>query len=323
MSSSSSSLPANPELPPSRGDSEPIAPRQWPQPPRADVLASALYVVSTPIGNLRDITLRALDTLSHVDEVLAEDTRQARKLLDAFGLKTKVTPYHDHNGAQRRPEIIERLVSGARLALVSDAGTPLISDPGYKLVREASAAGISVIPIPGASAPLAALVTAGLPTDRFLFVGFPPPKAVARERFLEELADVRATLIVFETGPRLAASLSAMAQILGEGRDAAIARELTKLFEEVRRAPLGELARHYAEGPAPKGEIVVLVGPPVPDAHPASAAWQAALERALQGAPLREAVAQIVAQFGLARREVYQHALRLRDTPERERVEEE
>lgn len=273
--------------------------------------------MSTPIGNLRDISLRALDTLAQVDEILAEDTRQARKLADAYGLAKKITPYHDHNGAARRPQIIERLSAGARFALISDAGTPLINDPGFKLVREVVAAGLRVIPVPGASAPLAALVASGLPSDRFLFAGFVPPKAVARQKFLQDLAGVQATLIVFETGPRLAASLASMAQVLGSYRQAAVARELTKLFEEVRRAPLGQLAQSYSEAGAPKGEIVVLIGPPPEDAEVDADAWQSALALALESHPLSEAVAQTVVRFGIARREVYQHALALRAALER------
>lgn len=280
-------------------------------------LSPGLYVVSTPIGNLRDITLRALDVLSGVDEILAEDTRQTRKLLDAYGLKAKLTPYHDHNGAERRPELMEKLLQGARIALVSDAGTPLVSDPGFKLVRDVARDGIPVIPVPGASAPLAALVASGLPSDRFLFAGFPPPKSKARRDWLSDLSGTPATLIFFESGNRLADTLADISEIMGSARDAAVARELTKLFEEVRRAPVAELAEAYASEAAPKGEIVLLLGPPS-----ASVATGADIDAALVAAMKTEptkAAAQIVAErFGLSRRDVYQRALGLKSGRESE-----
>ena len=224
-------------------------------------LEPGLYVVSTPIGNLRDVTLRALDILASVDVVCAEDTRVAGKLLSAFGLSVRLRPYHDHNGAQARPGLLKDLQGGARIALISDAGTPLISDPGYKLVREAAALGVSVMAIPGASAPLAALASSGLPTDRFTFAGFPPPRSGARRRFLSEMKDARATLIFFEGPSRLVESLADMASVFG-ARQAAVARELTKKFEETRRGSLADLAAHYQREGPPRGEIVVLVGPP-------------------------------------------------------------
>ncbi len=225
-------------------------------------LEPGLYVVSTPIGNLRDITLRALDILASVDTVCAEDTRVAAKLLQAFGVSARLRPYHDHNGAQARPQLLNELQTGARIALISDAGTPLVSDPGFKLVREAAALGIKVVAIPGASAPLAALASSGLPTDRFTFAGFPPPKSAARKRFLGELKGTSGTLVFFEGLSRLAASLADMAEVLG-AREGVVARELTKKFEEVRRGTLAKLAAHYAEAGPPRGEIVVLVGPGV------------------------------------------------------------
>ncbi|MGH6949578.1 MAG: 16S rRNA (cytidine(1402)-2'-O)-methyltransferase, partial [Vitreimonas sp.] len=228
-------------------------------------LEPGLYVVSTPIGNLRDITLRALDTLGGADRVYAEDTRVARKLLDAYSLKPRLAAYHEHNAEAARAEILAALEQGESVALISDAGTPLVSDPGFKLARAAIEAGHRVFPIPGASALLAALVTSGLPSDRFLFAGFLPPKQTARRAALAALADVEATLIFYETGPRLADALADMAEAFG-ARPASVARELTKLFEETRRAPLGDLAAHYAEAGAPKGEIVVVVAPPLPRA---------------------------------------------------------
>ncbi|MCI4644341.1 MAG: 16S rRNA (cytidine(1402)-2'-O)-methyltransferase [Hyphomonadaceae bacterium] len=274
-------------------------------------LDAGLYVVSTPIGNLRDVTLRALDTLSAADEILAEDTRTARKLLDAHGISGKVTPYHDHNGAQRRPELLEKLEGGAAIALISDAGTPLVSDPGYKLVREAAEVGIRVVPVPGASALLAGLVMAGLPSDRFLFAGFLPPKSGARKKVLEELARVPATLVFYETGPRLTDVLADMSDVLGGDRAACVAREITKLFEEARRAPLAKLAEQYADEAPPKGEIVVLVGPPGV-AVVGAADLDAALLEALAELPTKQAANQVAEALGIPKREAYQRALALK-----------
>ena len=276
-------------------------------------LAPGLYVVSTPIGNLRDITLRALDTLASVDAVCAEDTRVAAKLFNAFGVSAKLRPYHDHNGAQARPALLNELKAGARIALISDAGTPLVSDPGFKLVREAAALGIKVIAIPGASAPMAALASSGLPTDRFTFAGFPPPRSGARKTFLNSLKGTGGTLVFFEGPSRLAASLADMAEVLG-AREAAVARELTKLFEEVRRGTLAELAAHYAEAGPPRGEIVVLVGP----GEGAEAADAGTVDAAILAAgdvrPLKEIAAELAERFGMKRRDVYERALELRET---------
>ena len=298
--------------------------RQGPGPLRRDTRASpedpqqaksafppGLHVVSTPIGNLRDITLRALDTLAACDEVLAEDTRVARRLLEAHGVRARLTAYHDHNGAQRRPEIIERLKGGERVALISDAGTPLVSDPGFKLVREAAEAGVDIHPVPGASALLAGLVTSGLPSDRFLFAGFPPPKSAARRGWLSEISKVQATLVFYESGPRLAGLLSDMAATFGGERDGAVARELTKLFEETRRGTLEALASHYAQAGPPKGEIVVLAGPP-PESVASDADIDAALKAALERLPTKAAAEEVAAVFGIARREAYQRALSLK-----------
>jgi len=268
-----------------------------------------LHIVATPIGNLADISLRALDLLSAADVVACEDTRVTRKLLGAHGLARSLLPYHDHNAERVRPQLIERMKSGESVALVSDAGTPLISDPGYKLVREAAAAGLAVTALPGASAPLAGLVVSGLPSDRFLYAGFLPAKSAARRKSLNELAGVPATLVFLESARRLAASLGDMAQQLGP-RPAAVTRELTKLFEEIRRGPLDQLAAHYrAEGP-PKGEIVVVVGPPEPTVT-GMEALDAQLAAALKTVSLRDAVAQVAAATGLPRRQVYARALAL------------
>jgi 16S rRNA (cytidine1402-2'-O)-methyltransferase len=269
-----------------------------------------LHVVSTPIGNLRDITLRALDVLAGCDLVLAEDTRVAAKLLSAHGLKPKVERYDDHVGETARPRILKALAEGARVALISDAGTPLVSDPGYRLVREALEAGIKVIPIPGASAPLAALAMAGLPSDRFLFAGFPPPKGGPRRAWLAELAPVRATLILFESGPRLKASLADMAQVFGPDREAAVARELTKLYETCVRGTLAELAEH-PKLDAPKGEIVVLIGPGR-DAPASEADADQALAEALTRLSPADAASEVARALGLNRRELYRRAMALK-----------
>jgi 16S rRNA (cytidine1402-2'-O)-methyltransferase len=279
------------------------------QPPPS--LAPGLYVVSTPIGNLRDITLRALDVLSAADEVLAEDTRVAGKLLSAYGLKARLSPYHDHNGAERRPELLRKLADGARIALVSDAGTPLISDPGWKLAHEALEAGHRVFPVPGASAMLAGLVASGLPSDHFMFAGFLPPKQGARKTAIEALKSVPATLIFYESGPRLADAVADLAAVLGPARQGAVARELTKLFEETRRGTLGELAEHYAKAGGPRGEIVVLVGPPLEQAATPEQ-LDAALREALVDQPTKAAANAVAEALGLPKREVYQRALQIK-----------
>ncbi len=271
-----------------------------------------LHIVSTPIGNLRDITLRALDILSSVDEVLAEDTRVAAKLLNAHGISAKLSAYHDHNGAARRPDLIKRLEAGACIALISDAGTPLVSDPGWKLVREAAEAGVKIIPVPGASAMLAGLVASGLPSDRFMFAGFLPPKAGARKKLAEELIDIPSTLIFYESGPRLAAALRDLSDIMGGQREVAVARELTKLFEETRRGSLSELAEHYQQEGPPKGEIVLLVGPPLVREVSAEDI-DTALTDALARLPVKAAANEIAETFGISKRDAYQRALQLKN----------
>ncbi len=273
-------------------------------------LEPGLYVISTPIGNLRDITLRALDVLGAAEEVLAEDTRVAGKLMSAYGLKPRLSPYHDHNGADRRPGLIKRLQEGAIIALISDAGTPLVSDPGWKLAHEAAKAGVNIVPVPGASAMLAGLVASGLPSDKFMFAGFLPAKTAARRTALKALKDVPGTLIFYESGPRLASTIGDMAEELGD-RDVAVARELTKLFEETRRGTLQQMARHYAEKGAPKGEIVVLVGPPQEQAITPEQI-DAALRDALTDQPTKSAANAVAAALGLPKRDVYQRALKLK-----------
>jgi 16S rRNA (cytidine1402-2'-O)-methyltransferase len=269
-----------------------------------------LHVVATPIGHLGDITLRALETLAGADLIACEDTRISSRLLARYDIRVPLLPYHEHNAGEMRPRLLARLAEGAAVALISDAGTPLVSDPGYKLVREAIAAGHAVEAVPGPSALLAAMVVSGLPTDRFLFEGFLPPKTAGRRGRLAELAAIPASLVVFETGPRLAESLADMAETLGPGRPAAVCRELTKLHEEVRRGTLAELAAATA-GQEPRGEIVVVVGPPPPAAAPAEGDIDAALQAALAGSSLKDAVAEVAGTLGLPRRQVYQRALDL------------
>lgn len=226
-------------------------------------LEAALYLVATPIGNLADITLRALETLASADLVACEDTRVSRVLLERYGIRRRTTAYHEHNAAEAGPKLIAALEQGQSVALISDAGTPLVSDPGYRLVGEAIERGIRVVPIPGPSAPLAALTASGLPSDTFLFAGFLPAKTGQRQTRLEELKGIPATLIFFESPRRLAETLNAMTEVLGGTRQAAIGRELTKTFEEMRPGTLAELAMHYAAADTPKGEIVICVGPPM------------------------------------------------------------
>ena len=277
----------------------------------APALAGGLHIVATPIGNLRDITVRALEVLAAADVIACEDTRVTRKLLDHYGIATPLTPYHEHNAAEARPKLLALLAEGAAVALVSDAGTPLVSDPGFKLVREAQAAGHAVTAAPGASATLAALTIAGLPTDRFFFEGFLPAKEGQRRARTAELARIPATLILFETGPRLAAALADLAATLGP-REAAICRELTKLHEEVRRGDLAALARAYAVADEPRGEIVIVIAPPDAQAGTIdAAALDALLRDALARSSVKEAVAEIAAVTGEPRRTVYQRALTL------------
>ncbi len=272
-----------------------------------------LSVVATPIGNAGDITLRALDALRRVAAVACEDTRVTMKLFALHGIATTLIAYHDHNAERVRPQLIQRLKAGEALALVSDAGTPLISDPGYKLVRACVDAGIAVTSLPGPSAAIAALTLAGLPTDRFFFAGFLPQRQAARRSAIAGIAQVPGSLVFYESPRRLAESLSDLAAVLGD-REAAVARELTKRFEELRRGRLAALAAHYAAAGAPRGEAVVVVGPA--DVAPGDAAGEsggldALLTQALSRASLRDAVDEVAAATGLRRRQVYKRALEL------------
>ncbi len=276
----------------------------------APKLAAGLYLVATPIGNLGDITLRALQTLAAADLIACEDTRVSRKLMDHYGIETALTPYHEHNAAAARPKLLARVTDGAAVALISDAGTPLISDPGFKLVREARDAGLAVTALPGASSVLTALVASGLPTDRFLFEGFLPAKATQRRARITELARISASIVLFESGPRIAEALADLAATFGN-REAAICRELTKLHEEIRRESLPALAKHYAGDAETRGEFVVVIAPPQGDTQPAADDVDALIRAALQRVSVKDAVGEIVAATGLPRRDVYQRALEL------------
>ncbi len=269
--------------------------------------------MATPIGNLRDITFRAVDTLSAAHVIACEDRRVTAKLLRAYDIRTPTLTYNDHNAPRIRPKLIERLQKGESVALVSDAGTPLIADPGYRLVRDCAAAGVPVVSVPGANAAITALAAAGLATDSFLFVGFLPPRTAARRRRLAALASIDATLVFYESPRRVAAALGDMAEVLGARREAAVARELTKLHEEIVRADLAGLAARYADADPPKGEVVVLAGPPPDGAAPDAAEVDELLRAALQDSSLRDAAAQVSAVTGVARREVYARAVQLKE----------
>jgi 16S rRNA (cytidine1402-2'-O)-methyltransferase len=272
-------------------------------------LKPGLYIVATPIGNLKDLSPRAADVLSRADAIAVEDSRVTGGLLRHIGVKRPMIPYHDHSTERVRDDLVARLGTQA-VALVSDAGTPLISDPGFKLVRAARAAGHAVTTLPGPCAAVAALTLAGLPTDRFLFAGFLPSKAKAREEAIEEVAAIRATLLFYESGPRLAASLAALAAGLGD-REAAVAREISKMFEECVTGTLSELAARYAEA-APKGEIVIVISPPG-EAEPASEAdADALLKEALERLSAARAASEVAKATGLPRRDLYTRALAIK-----------
>lgn len=277
-------------------------------PPRRPV-APGLYLVATPIGNLRDVTLRALDVLAAAEVVLAEDTRVSARLLTAYGLRARLERCDDHTSGRAAELAVERVGDGAVVALVTDAGTPLVSDPGYVVAQAVIAAGLPLHPVPGPSSLLAALNLAGLPADRVLFAGFLPPKSAARRTALDALAEPGQTLVVFESGPRLAASLADMAAVLGP-RPAAVCRELTKLYEEAIRGPLTELASD-PRCQSPKGEIVVVIGPgEIRASDPADS--DAALAEALTRLPPGEAAAEVARALGLPRKTLYRRALELK-----------
>lgn len=274
-------------------------------------LAAGLYIVATPIGNARDITLRALDVLSGANVIAAEDTRVTRRLLDIHGIKApEIIRYDEHVAERARPILLARVAAGEAVALATDAGTPLVSDPGYRLAAAAIAEGLKVIPIPGASAPLAALALAGLPSDRFLFAGFAPNKSGQRRKWLAEIAETQATLILFENAKRLASSLNDMAAVLGD-RQACVTRELTKLFEEARRGTLSELAGHYAESGPPKGEVTLVIGPPEP-VELDETALDDLLADLLNTLSVKDAATQAAERTGAPRKQAYQRALAIK-----------
>lgn len=275
----------------------------------ATPLDPGLYLVATPIGNLGDITIRALATLAAADQVYCEDTRISRRLMERYGISAKLSAYHDHNGDKVRPQILQKLEAGASVALISDAGTPIVSDPGYKLVRQALDQGIQVTPVPGPSAPLAGLTKSGLPSDRFFFGGFLPPKQGARAKVLEELAALNATLIFFESGNRLAGTLGDVAEILGP-RQVVVTRELTKLHEEAISDDAASLARTIGK---PKGEITLLIAPPEAKEVASAAQIDAALRAALVDLPAGKAAAQVAKDLGLSRQALYDRAVELKN----------
>lgn len=280
--------------------------------PSAQSVSSGLYIVATPIGNARDITLRALDVLTNADLVLCEDTRVTSKLFARHSISNTLMAYHEHNAKHVRPEIIKRLKNGGTVALVSDAGTPLVSDPGYRLVESCIEEGITLTTIPGASAVLSALVLSGLPTDRFFFHGFLPNKTVGRQKALAEIKDVPGSLVFLESAKRLAASLSDMAEVLGP-RPVAVTRELTKIYEEIKRGSLEHLSQFYRENGPPKGEVTIVVGPPQPVKAPVGDELDALISDALSRFSVKEVARQISLETGLAKRLIYNRALELKN----------
>ena len=284
---------------------------QSPDSPEAQLqrLSAGLYIVATPIGNLRDITLRALDVLRAADIILAEDTRQTQKLLNAYNIRGNLTAYHDHNAAKRIPSVIKSLDEGKIIAQVSDAGTPLVSDPGFKLVRAATDAGHAVIPIPGASALMAGLMTAALPTDKFMFAGFLPSKTAARKKVLEGFKSIPATLIFFESAGRVEACVQDMQTVFGE-RSCVLARELTKRYEDVRRGSFEAVLQTIADEP-PRGEIVLMVGPPEDGERWSDDQIDKALTDSIPEMGVKRASAHVAELSGHAKRDVYQRALNL------------
>ena len=275
----------------------------------SQLVPPGLYIIATPIGNLKDITLRALDVLAAMDLILCEDTRVSGKLLSHYGIRKPTLSYNDHNGEERRPSVMQALEQGQRVALISDAGTPLISDPGYKLVKEVQERGFYVTTLPGASSVMAALCLSGLPTDRFFFGGFLSPKQEACRKELQQLALVPATLVFFESARRLQDTLTLMHEVLGD-RDVAVVREISKLFEESRRDTLSQLVRHYGEQGDPKGEVVIVVGPPLA-ANETSESIEAKLHLLLKSHSVKEAAAILAEETGRPRKEVYSLALKL------------
>lgn len=281
-------------------------------------LASGLYLVATPIGNLKDLTFRAHEVLTSATVIACEDTRVSRKLLSAYGISTPTLSYHEHNAARIGPQLIKRIKNGEAVALVSDAGTPMVSDPGYRLMQDALSASLPVTTLPGPCAVIAGLCLSGLPSDRFLFAGFLPNKKGARQRALAELAAVPATLVFFESPQRIQTCLSDMAEILGN-RPAAVVREITKKFEDCRRGALTELATHYLQAGPPKGELVVVVGGAAKESRSTSEKdLDQMLSEALQSHSTKDAAALVAARCGLPKRGLYERALALKTNRRKE-----
>ena len=282
-----------------------------PSKPRAQAPSPGLYIVATPIGNARDITLRALDVLAAADVIACEDTRVTSRLLAIHGITCSLVSYHEHNAEGARPRLMKRFKDGEIVALVSDAGTPLVSDPGYRLVAACIEASVPVTHVPGPSAVLSGLVLAGLPTDRFFFHGFLPTKRAARRKALKVVATVPSTIVFLESANRLVKALADMADVLGP-RNSAVAREMTKFYEEVRRGPLTELAQHYATSGAPKGELTIVVEPPGSTPEPDAKSVDRYLSEALAKLSVREASVAVAAETGISRRRLYARALELK-----------
>jgi 16S rRNA (cytidine1402-2'-O)-methyltransferase len=273
-------------------------------------LKAGLYLVATPIGNLQDLTLRGIEILQNADVIACEDTRVSGKMLSRHAIDTRMKAYHEHNAERARPELLRIIEAGGAVALISDAGTPAISDPGLRLVNACIDQGLEVTAAPGANAAITGLILSGLPTDRFLFAGFLPTKTSQRSKELAELAAVPATLIFYESAKRLAAALSDMAKQLGD-RPAAVTRELTKLHEEIRRGTLPELTQHYQETGAPKGEIVIVIGPPLKKAALSGAELDELIHQALPDKSVRDVAAELAQETGLPKRQIYARALEL------------
>ncbi len=278
-------------------------------------LKPGLYLVATPIGNMQDITLRALEIFRRCDAVICEDTRVTGRLLQAHGLRKDLIAYHDHSDAARRAHILERLSAGQILALVSDAGTPMISDPGYKLVRDAVEHGYPVSPVPGANAVLSALQLSALPSDRFAFLGFLPAKTAAKESALIPWANAPASLVLYESGPRLASTLETLQNVFGD-RPAAVAREITKLFEETRRDRLSALLAYYRESGPPKGEIAIVVGPPEDIRQTPEDLEDQIAEDLTAGRRIKDIAADLARSSGLPKKQIYDRALKIRNAKE-------
>jgi 16S rRNA (cytidine1402-2'-O)-methyltransferase len=274
---------------------------------------AGLYIVATPIGNLKDITIRALEILKAADLIACEDTRTSGKLLSYYGIKANLTSYHDHSGENKRHQITQQLQDGKIVVLISDAGTPLISDPGYKLVKEVADLGINIFPIPGASSVIAALSVSGLPSDRFLFSGFLSNKQVARNKEITELSSINSTIILFESVHRLKETITALSEIMGN-RQAVIARELTKLYEELRRGSLQELADYYNNAPNPKGEVVIIIAPPVKKEIDINDV-DAMIKEALQTMSVKDASQYVAKTSGISKQEIYSLCLEMNKPP--------